>query len=154
MKWLLLVFATIPLAVAAPHSKGWESLAGLHAGDTVEVATQSGATVGEFVSSSTATLTIHNSQGDQQFSRADVVRVVSRARSRRMRNLLIGAGIGLGISIVTDATLGTYLRNESNPDMARPLIWTLPIAAGAALGALMPGYQVCIASSRKRPSLR
>jgi hypothetical protein len=85
-------------------------------------------------------VTVHTPAGEQRFLRPDVTRVVSRARSHRLRNALIGAGVGVAISIVTDQTVGTYLRNESNPDGARPLIWTVPIAAGAAIGAAFPSH--------------
>ena len=48
----------------------------------------------------------------------------------------------LAIGLVTDQTLGTYLRNESNPDNARVLIWTLPIALCGGIGAAFPSYPV------------
>jgi predicted lysophospholipase L1 biosynthesis ABC-type transport system permease subunit len=59
-----------------------------------------------------------------------------------MRNVLIGVGVGAAISLVTDQTLGAYLRNESNPASARPLIWTLPMAFCGGIGAAFPSYPV------------
>ena len=142
MRWVLLALASVCIGLAAPHSKTWENLGQLHAGDRVEIVTSGASANGEFVSSSTESLTIRTGHGEQRFSRPDVIRVVSRASSHRTRNALIGAGIGVAISIIADQTIGTYLRNESNPDIARPLIWTVPIAAGGAIGALIPGYPV------------
>jgi hypothetical protein len=125
-------------AVAAPRS--WESLNQLHPGEPIEIINGDRAVKGDFVSSSTESLTIRTTAGEQRFLRPDVARVISRARSHRLRNALIGAGVGVAISIVTDQTVGTYLRNESNPDAARPVIWTVPIAAGAAIGAAIPSH--------------
>jgi len=134
--------ASMGVIVAAPASKTWESLGQLKAGVPIEVVTRDHAEKGEFVSSSTESLTIHMRHGEQRFSRPEVVRIVSRKESRRMRNALIGVGVGAAIGLITDQTLGAYLRNESNPASARPLIWTLPIAVGAGIGAAFPSYPV------------
>src|SRR6266853_2329867 len=130
------------LIQAAPASKTWESLGQLNSGAPIEVVTSDRAEKGAFVSISTESLTIHTARGEQRFLRPEVVRVVSRTQSRRMRNALIGVGVGVAISLVTDQTLGAYLRNESNPDSARTLIWTLPIAIGGGIGAALPSYAV------------
>src|SRR5262249_2961254 len=70
------------------------------------------------------------------------------SQSRRMRNILIGVGVGAAIGLVTDQTIGRYLRNESNPAVARPLIWTLPIALCGGIGAASPSYPVIYQSRR------
>jgi hypothetical protein len=132
----------VELILAAPVSKSWESLGQLDSGAPVEVVASDHAEKGEFVSSTTESLTIHTNRGEQKFLRPEVVRVVSRRQSRRTRNLLIGAGVGAAIGLVTDQTLGAYLRNESNPAIARPLIWTLPIALCGGIGAAFPSYPV------------
>jgi hypothetical protein len=108
----------------------------------IEVVTSDRAEKGEFVSSSTESLTIHTRRGERKFLRPEVVRVVSRTHSRRTRNVLIGVGVGAAIGLVTDRTLGAYLRNESNPASARPLIWALPIALCGGIGAAFPSYPV------------
>jgi hypothetical protein len=135
-----LVIALLLAGGAAAAPKTWESLNQLHPGEPIEIIRGDRAVKGDFVSSSTESLTIRTPVGEQRFLRPDVARVISRARSHRLRNALIGAGVGVAISIVTDQTVGTYLRNESNPDAARPVIWTVPIAAGAAIGAAIPSH--------------
>ena len=142
MKLLLIALANVALALAAPASKTWDSLGHLNPGAPVEVVTNDHVERGEFASVSTESLIIHTRDGERRFSRAEVVRVVSRGQSHRMRNMLIGAGVGAGVALIADQTLGAYLRNESNPESARPLIWSLPIAAGGGIGALFPGYPV------------
>jgi hypothetical protein len=64
-----------------------------------------------------------------------------RSTSRRVRNLLIGAGIGLAIGITADQTLGTYLRNESG-DSQRPLMYAAPIALFGGIAGAFPAYRV------------
>jgi hypothetical protein len=137
---LLIALLSVGLVVAAPISKTCENLGNLVSGTPIEVVTSDRVERGEFVSSSTESLTIHTRRGEQRFLRQEVVRVVSRSRSRRTRNVLIGVGVGAAIGLVTDQTLGAYLRNESNPASARPLIWTLPIAVCGGIGAASPSY--------------
>ena len=142
MRSLVIALASVGLVLAAPASKTWESLGQLNSGAPIEVVTSDRAEKGEFVSSSTESLTIHTRRGEQKFLRLEVVRVVSRTQSRRMRNVLIGVGVGAAIGLITDQTLGRYLRNESNPASARPLIWTLPIALCGGIGAAFSSYPV------------
>jgi hypothetical protein len=142
MRLLLIALASLRLVFAAPVSKTWESLGQLKSGTPIEVITSDRAEKGEFVASSTESLTIHTGRGEQRFLRPEVVRVVSRRQSRRTRNVLLGVGVGAGIGLITDQTLGAYLRNESNPASARPLIWTLPIAICGGIGAAFPSYPV------------
>lgn len=142
MRSLLIALASAGLVLAAPVSKTWESLGQIKPGTPIEVVTNDRAEKGEFVSTSTESLTINTRGGEQRFLRPEVVRVVSRRQSRRMRNPLIGVGAGAAISLITDETLGAYLRNESNPAGARPLIWTVPIALCGGIGAAFPSYTV------------
>ena len=142
MRLLLIALASVGLVLAAPVSKTWESLVQVKPGTLIEVVTSDHAEKGEFVSSSTESLTIKTRGGEQRFLRPEVVRVVSRSQPRRKRNVLIGVGVGAAISLITDQTLGAYLRNESNPASARPLIWTVPIALCGGIGAAFPSYTV------------
>jgi hypothetical protein len=59
-----------------------------------------------------------------------------------MRNILIGAGIGLAVGIAVDRTLGTYIRNERG-DIAgvRALTYAAPIALFAGIGAALAPYR-------------
>jgi hypothetical protein len=142
MRFVLIALATVGIVPAAPASTNWENLGQLRSGAPVEVFTSDRAEKGEFVSSSTESLTIRTIRGEQRFLRPEVLRVVSRAQSRRMRNALIGAGVGVAIALAVDQSVGRFLRNESNPSSARPLIWTLPIALCSGVGAAFPSYPV------------
>jgi hypothetical protein len=142
MRSLLIALASVGLLFAAPGSNTWDSLGHLRSGTPIEVVTTNRSEKGQFVSSSTESLTIHTTRGEERFLRPEVVRVVSRRESHRRRNTLIGVGVGTAIGLVTDQTLGRYLRNESNPDSARPLIWTVPVALCGGIGAVFPSYPV------------
>lgn len=141
-KLLLAAFASIGLALAAPASRTWESLGRLTAGTPIEVVAGDHAEKGEFVAVSSESLTMRTQRGEQKYLRPEVLRVVSRGQSRRVRHILMGVGLGAAIGLVTDQTLGRYLRNESNPANARPLMWTLPIAFCGGIGAAIPASQV------------
>lgn len=139
MKLFLLALICTNFLTGAP--KTWDAIGRLRPGTAVEVVRSIGSEKGAVVSSSTDDLTIRTSSGEHKFARPDIVRVTSRTRSKRVRNMLIGAGIGVGISLLADRTIGTYIRNESSSS-GRPFIWTVPIAAGAGIGAAFPGYPV------------
>jgi len=130
------------LPLAAQPAGSWEDLRSLAAGAPVKVTTAQGKYTGAFVSSSTESLTIRVSGGERKFFRPQVVRVNSQGHWRRLRHIIIGAGIGVAASLVTDKTLGAYLRNETNPPGARAIIWTVPIAIGASVGAAFPAQPV------------
>src|ERR1700675_3321630 len=122
MRSLLIALASAGLVFGVPASKAWEGLGQLNSGAVIEVVTSDRAEKGEFVSSSTESLTIHTRRGERKFLRPEVVRVVSRSHSRRTRNVLIGVGVGAAIGLVTDQTLGAYLRNDPNQTGPRPLM--------------------------------
>src|SRR5437016_3290446 len=112
-KLLAIVLWTVVLAAPAwAEKKTWDNLSRLKAGESVEVVTKDLSEKGEFVASSTESLTVRTRNGEQKFARPDVVRVSSRTESKRLRNLAIGAGIGVALGLVTDKTLGAYLHNE------------------------------------------
>ena len=59
-----------------------------------------------------------------------------------MRNVLIGAGIGVALGVTIDQTLGAYFRNEAGEnDGARALTYIAPIAIFSAIGAALPSYR-------------
>jgi hypothetical protein len=139
---LIAVLAIAGSLVAASRAEQWAAVGRLSPGTTIEVATATRTERGTFVASSTESITLHTPMGGQKFFRPDVVRVTLLAKSHRMRNMLIGTGVGVGIALTTDQTLGAYLRNESNADNARALIWTIPIAFCGGVGALLPSHPV------------
>lgn len=77
-----------------------------------------------------------------EIERARVSRVQVRAGSRRARNILIGAGIGLAVGIAIGQSAGTYLRNETGENGGvRAATYGAPIALFAGIGAAMSPYR-------------
>src|ERR1044071_8631316 len=127
---LLRLFAILTLASSAAFSQSWDSLRELKPGDRVVILDRTGNDhKGEFRSYTADTIRITNGKGEDAIERTKIRRVQVRASSRRLRHVLIGAGIGVGIGITVDQTFGTYFRNESGQsEGARALTYVAPIA--------------------------
>ncbi len=72
--------------------------------------------------------------------RLKVRRVQVRSGARRVRNLVIGAAIGLAVGVTMDQTVGAYLRNETG-DSGRGITYAAPIVVLGGIGAALPGYR-------------
>jgi hypothetical protein len=129
-------------ALAAPlWAQSWDSLHGLRSGDAVRVAETGGQEHhGSFTAVSADALTIRTSDGPHNIERTKIREVKVRSSGRRIRNLLIGAGIGLATGIAADQTLGAALRNETG-DSKRPIMYLAPIALFGGIGAAIPAYR-------------
>src|SRR5438045_5508245 len=105
---LVLLYFAIPLA-----AQSWDVVRGLKAGDLIKVQDTAGKEQkGRFRSASADAISIETGKKEVSIERAKVRRVQVKSGSRRMRNVTIGAGIGFAVGLITDQTLGTYLRNE------------------------------------------
>ena len=135
--------ALFTLAAAAAFSQSWDSLQGLKPGDPILVQDSNGNDhKGQFRAYTAETLRLNTGKGEQAFERTRVHRVKLRAGSRRLRNVLIGAGIGVAVGVTVDHTVGTYLRNEAGESSgARALSYVAPIAIFSAIGAALPSYR-------------
>jgi len=133
---LMLVTFLAPLM-----GQSWDSLRSLPPGAQVWVLDSTGQDHrGKFSSISDTALTIETGHGQDAIDRTRVRRVVTRGPSRRLRNTLVGAGIGLGVGLLADATLGQYLRNEPGESSGtRALTYIAPIGVFGAIGASLPG---------------
>jgi hypothetical protein len=127
--------------VAAAQS--WETLQRLKPGDRVKVQETGGQEhSGTLRAVSADAITLAGAKGNVAIEKARVRRVKVRAGSRRVRNLLIGAAVGVAVGAVVDNTLGTYFRNEiGEPTGARALTYIVPIAIFGGIGAAFAGYR-------------
>ena len=140
---LLLILSTAALAFGAGGDSGsWGNLSRLTAGERITVVENGGkSSRGSFVRFTDQAVELRSDGRASTIAKADVARVYRPSGGHRLRNVLIGLAAGAGVALATDQTVGRYLRNESNPDNARALIWTLPIAAGGAAGAAFPAHE-------------
>jgi hypothetical protein len=121
----------------------WDDLRILKEGDRVLVEQTQGTTVkGSFRALAPDTITVATGRGETVVDRARVRQVNVRSGSRRIRNAVIGAGIGVAIGVLFDQTGGAYLRNETGQSSgARVASYLAPISVSAAIGGAFPAYR-------------
>lgn len=141
---LLIALPTLSpaLQAAPPPQDDWTNLQRIHPGEEVHVVRSDKKSAdGRFVSASAEAITLDISGGALTVPRSEVVRVTKRRPSHRMRNTLIGLGIGAAVGLVLDQTLGAIARNEGgiNSDRIIALNWIVPLSAGAGIGAATGG---------------
>jgi hypothetical protein len=118
-------------------------LSGLQRGDRVLVLDSAGKEhKGTFSAVSDQGISLTSGRSEVSIERAKVRRVRIPSSSRRLRNALIGIGIGAAVGATTDQTLGVYLRNEAGESAgARVLTYIAPIALFGGIAAAVPGYK-------------
>jgi hypothetical protein len=125
------------------NAQSWETLSELKPGDRIKVVDAAGEThAGSFASVSASAITLTTSTGELAVERARVRRVQVRSGSRRLRNALIGAAVGVAFGAAVDQSLGAYLRNEAGEQSgARAVSYAAPIAIFGGIGAAIPSYR-------------
>jgi hypothetical protein len=127
----------VPVLIA----QSWDEVRSLKPGDHVKVRDATGEEQkGELRAVSPETITISDGGVERTIARTSIRRVQVRSGSRRVRNALIGAAIGVAVAVTVDQTLGAYLRNESNTS-GRGIIYAAPIGLGSGIGAALPAYR-------------
>jgi hypothetical protein len=123
------------------HAQSWDVVRALRPGDAVRVEdknrTQHQGTVTAVTEDGIA---LRVRKAEMSVARASVRRVAIKSGSRRVRNLAIGAAIGLAVGITADQSLGTYLRNEGHNEN-RALFYVAPIGLFGGLGAAIAPYR-------------
>ena len=137
----ILAIFTLLACAASLWAQSWDGLSSLNPGERVTVLEKSGREhKGVFRSVSTQAISIEERSSQVAIERARVRRVQAGSHAHRVRNLLIGAGIGLAIGLTVDQTLGTFFRNEGH-DSGRAVTYIAPIAVFGAIGAALPGHR-------------
>jgi hypothetical protein len=95
---------------------------------------------GSFAAVAEDSLTIRMDAGERSFEKTKVRMVKVRSSQRRIRNLLIGVGIGVATGVAVDQSLGAALRNETG-DSKRPVMYLAPIGLFGGIGAAIPAYR-------------
>jgi hypothetical protein len=142
---LVLAFLLLAPAFALAQSgqNSWVSLGQLHAGQKIQVLDRNLKSLdGTFRSFTEESISLQTKHGVVTLKRSDVMRVSSREKSKRARNMLIGLAIGAGAGAAVGAALDTrvnYERGECCLGMTFGLLAGAP--AGLGLGAAFPSYQ-------------
>jgi len=127
----------------ALQAQSWDALRGLGPGERIKVVdTSHREHKGTFTAFSERGISFEAGKGVVEIERARVDRVQIRAGSRRARNILIGAGIGLAVGVAVDQSAGRYLRNETGENGgARAATYIAPVALFAGIGAALSPYR-------------
>ena len=123
--------------LGAAQTESWDIVRGLTSGQEIRVETTDRKVRGSLLTASESQLSISTKSSQENIPRADVMRVFVRGKSHRLRNTLIGTGVGVAVGIAITGTLGALIANESGESIAAEAI-TLPAAIGAGIGAVLP----------------
>ena len=138
---MLRALVLLAASVSAIDAQSWDAVRALRPGDRVKVEESGGPERKGRVSAITAdSIAIASGKNQLSFDRARVRRIQVKSSNRRLRNLGIGAGIGLALGVLADQTLGAYLRNEYT-DSGRPLFYVVPIGLFGGIGAALSPYK-------------
>jgi hypothetical protein len=134
------IFAMV-LGCVPVSAQSWESLSSLQ-GQHVKVVDRSGEERrGVCESVGADAIAIQTGKGQVvSIEKAKVRLVQVKSGTRRVRNIAIGAAIGLAVGVMVDQTLGTYLRNEVG-DTGRPAMYLAPIGLFGGIGAALSPYR-------------
>lgn len=124
-------------------AQSWDAVCRLQPGDRVRVLEIAGPEhKGTFASCSGGAVAIRTDKGEATVERATVRRVQVRSGTRRLRNVLIGAGIGVAIGALADQTLGAYMRNEFTESTGvRAATYVAPVAVFGGIGAAIGNWR-------------
>ncbi len=138
----LFFLALLASCVCAGASHDWGKLSELRTGDRIQVIQTDGREqVGNFAAATADALTVTSGSAQTRVERVQVRKVVVLSRSKRLRNTLIGAGIGFAVGLTLDQTLGAYLNNEVGYSAgARTLVYLAPIGLFGGIGAAIGGH--------------
>jgi hypothetical protein len=122
-------------------AQSWEPVRALSPGARVKVREKNGTEhKGNVTAVTPDSISVAVGAAAHSIGRAQVARVQAHGKSRRARNIAIGAGIGLAVAVTVDQTLGVYLRNETG-DSGRAVTYIAPIALFGAIGAALSPYK-------------
>jgi len=128
------------LGCVTVSAQSWESLSSVQ-GQHVKVLDRSGEERrGVCESVGADAITIQTGKSQVSIERGKVRRVQVKSGTRRVRNIAIGAAIGLAVGVTIDQTVGTYLRNEVG-DSGRPAMYLAPIGLFGGIGAALSPYR-------------
>ena len=148
-RWVVLFLFTFPFtALGQALQDSWHNLEQLQRGQRIQVVDVHMKTLnGEFVRLSQDTFTLRVKKGEVTIGRLDVIRVSTRDTSKRLRNTLIGLGIGSAGGLA----LGFGIM-ERETGFAGAVAGTAVFfgGVGAGVGALIPPRTQTIFRAKRR----
>jgi hypothetical protein len=137
-RFLLLMVCALPLM-----AQTWNSVQALGPGARVKVREIGGIEhKGNVTAVTPEAISVATGAATLSIERTKVARVQVHGKSRRLRNIAIGAGIGAALAVTVDQTLGTYLRNEGAIGSGgRAITYIAPIGLFGGIGAALSSYK-------------
>lgn len=129
--------ATAGSPLRAANSR-WENLRILRPGQQIRVVLNDAKSYqGEFQALTDEGITLRRAAGEQRFARNDVLRIYFRSKNHRVRNMVIGVGIGAVLAaLAVKANSSTWFENTGMRDIG----WVWPVGLGVfgGIGAAIP----------------
>jgi hypothetical protein len=132
---------------AQSNPASWDNLKALQAGEKIRVAQTNSKTVsGPLVSVSDAAISVEGEGGPQTVQRHDVRSVKLAKHGHRLRNALIGGGIGAGSAAILGAAIDPPCKNADEfcfgPTQGQNagIFAVLGFVIGGVIGALIPSH--------------
>ncbi len=147
----LLIFTLAPPGWAQSAQNSWDSLRRLRVGQKIQILHMSGkSSQGQFVQYSEQAISIRSGPDQLSVPRTAVFSVRTLGGSHRLRNTLLGLGMGAAAGLAIGAVKGaTY--HEAGETGVFVLVWT-PIGAGigAGVGAALPASGPTVYRAERR----
>src|SRR4051812_22698258 len=125
-KYCLILTATLlwcsGAKLGATETEKWDIVRSLPAGQEIRIETADRKLRGSLLTVSQSQLSLNTNSNQVSIPRADVMRVFVRGKSHRLRNTLIGTGVGVAVGIAITSTLGALIANESGESIAAEAI--------------------------------
>jgi hypothetical protein len=143
MRFLVLLVALVPLAA---QNNNWANVQGVTVGAEVRVRTGSKTVRGQLQSVTADLLVLNVKNSQQMITRQEATRVSVKKKNHRLRNTLLGLGIGAGAGLVigaaTDANCKPLLPGGGScflgNNIGKEIFTPLGAAVGLIVGAVIP----------------
>jgi hypothetical protein len=136
-----IILRLLVLCLPALAQSDWQRVTALSPNTKIEVRTTGGDSHKGLLSRATPSeLALSERSQPVSIAQPDVARVKSLSRSHRLRNLLIGAAIGVAGGVILDRTAGERFRNEGQSVTAS--LYAASIGLGAGIGVSFASHPV------------
>jgi len=138
---LICILAIPSVSFAQSKQASWTNLSALHSDQKIQIVGTDGKKhSGVFVSFTDTQIAYHDAKGDQTIEKINVSSVKNMENRHRLRNSLIGAGVGVAAG--TGIGIGAH-KGDTFGEIGGGVIGAvIGVATGAIVGALLPTHDM------------